>query len=262
MRPEVPEHFRRAATHLKSCQIVQMTPSFWYRLGIRTRHVFFANSDMTPEQDGTSPTVQCAGLLSGRILLQKLHCLESCGVPCLQWTKTPSYQLNSSPNGCVSLHGHHGKDKMEILPLFDAPRRLRKFFNCTLAQTSGASYHLGDVGALSEAEPESDLEDAGLTLSGDISRDLRICLQKARRMGDYHQSVTFQFHSISIHAIHQWHFGLWAFATGGSSWTSVFFLHPCMAIASICWQWYINAINRKGGRESSWLEMPTRRANR
>ena len=82
---------------------------------------------------------------------------------------------------------------MEILPLFDAPRRLRKFFNCTLAQTSGASYHLGDVGALSEAEPESDLEDAGLTLSGDISRDLRICLQKARRMGDYHQSVIFQF---------------------------------------------------------------------
>ena len=48
---------------------------------------------------------------------------------------------------------------------------------------------LGDVGTVSEAEPESDLEDAGLTLSGDMSRDLQICLQKARRMGDYHQIV-------------------------------------------------------------------------
>lgn len=52
-----------------------------------------------------------------------------------------------------------------------------------------------DSGNSSTAEPESDLEDAGLTLSGDISRDLRICLQK---VGDANRWRTDRFEKIRL----------------------------------------------------------------
>ena len=105
---------------------------------------------------------------------------------------------------------------------------------------------LGDVGTVSEAEPESDLEDAGLTLSGDMSRDLRICLQKARRMGDYHQ-IVISFQLPYINEILDYERlqveGLW---------TSVFFLHSCVAIASICWR-----LHMPGQHSMQQTTMPT-----
>lgn len=89
MRPEVPEHFRRAATHLKSCQTVQMPPPFWNRFGIPTLHVFFANSDMTPEQVRRS-----------NVLVYSLE--GSFSKSSIVWSHavflvfSPSYQLNST----------------------------------------------------------------------------------------------------------------------------------------------------------------------